>query len=95
MQSESIAQNLKTRDSLENYLKTVTSDSSRANALVLLSSELIQYDTKKAELYVTEAISISEKIKSPKTKADALLVFSKIHRQENNIPLALDERCIY
>jgi len=91
MQSESIAQNLKTRDSLENYLKTVTSDSSRANALVLLSSELIQYDTKKAELYVTEAISISEKIKSPKTKADALLVFSKIHRQENNIPLALDE----
>ena len=91
MQSEGVAQNLKKRDSLENYIKTAATDSSKANALVLLSDELAQYDIKNSNLYAKEAISISQKIKYPKAEAEALLVLSKIHRAQNNCLLALKE----
>ena len=62
MQSEIFAQNLKKRDSLEKYLKTAPKDYNKANALALLSNELVQYDIKKAERYALEAISLSREI---------------------------------
>jgi len=38
-QENAVAQDLKKRDSLENYLKKATTDSSRASTLALLSNE--------------------------------------------------------
>ncbi|MEO8515855.1 MAG: ATP-binding protein [Flavobacterium sp.] len=89
IQSKAVAQNLKKRDSLENYIKTAPADISKANALVLLSNEIVQYNTKKSSLYALEAISISKKIKYPKTEAEALLVLSKIDRAQKNCLLAI------
>lgn len=91
MQHAAIAQNLEKRDSLENYIKTASADSNKANALALLSSELIQYDAEKAELYATQAISLSRKIQYPKAEAEAFLALSKIYRQQKNSLQALNK----
>jgi PAS domain S-box-containing protein len=94
LQGEVLAQNLKRKDSLENYIKSATTDSAKANALIVLSSDLIQYDIKKAELYATEALSISHKIKSRKLEADAFIAFSRIHRIQNNFSQAHEKAIV-
>ncbi len=91
MQGGIVAQNLKKRDSLENYIKTASTDSSKANALALLSYELVQYNIKKAETSALQAISISRKIKYPKAEAEALLALTKIYRTQDNNLLALNK----
>jgi PAS domain S-box-containing protein len=91
MQNNAVGQDFKKRDSLQDYIKTATIDSNKANALALLSNELIQYDTKTAEQYANQAISISRKIKYPKGEAEALLALSKIHRTQRNSLQALDK----
>ncbi|MGX7667476.1 ATP-binding protein [Flavobacterium pedocola] len=91
MPLEVISQNSKRTDSLENYIKAPTTDSIKANALIVLSGDLIQYDIKKAERYASEALHIAHKIKSQKLEADAFLAFSKIHRIQNNFLLAHDK----
>ncbi|WP_300566213.1 ATP-binding protein [Flavobacterium sp.] len=90
LQSKSHAQNLKKRDSLENYIKTAAADSNKVNSLLLLSTDLIQYDIEKARRYATEAIKISQKINLSKTEANGYLVLSKIHRAQNNTSTALN-----
>nr|WP_294936932.1 ATP-binding protein [uncultured Flavobacterium sp.] len=91
MQSTSFAQNLKKRDSLENYLKTAKNDSNKANALTLLSIELIQYDVKNAESYANEAIRLSRQIQYSKGEAEALLALSRMQRQQGNSLKALNK----
>ncbi len=92
VQAKFVAQNLERRDSLENCIKEARSEIDKVNALVMLSSDLIQFDVKKAEEYATEAIRLSRKIKSSRTEAEALLNLSKIYRtQRNSLQPALDK----
>ena len=91
MQTNGIAQNLKKRDSLENYIKKTVSDSSKASALAMLSDELIQYDIKKAKSHAIEAINIAQKIKYSKAEAEALLALGKVYRTQNNYLLSLNK----
>lgn len=90
MQSVFFAQNLNRRDSLENCIRNPSSQKEKANALVLLSFDLIQFEVKKSEQYALEAIVISRKISYPKAEAEALLNLSKIYRvQRNSLQSAL------
>ena len=91
MQTIAIAQDLKKRDSLEKSIKTAKDESSKANSMVLLSSELAQYDIKKSKAYADEAIKIAKKINNPKPEAEALLVLARIDRAQNNYLASLNK----
>lgn len=83
------AQNLKVRDSLTNYIQQASNTTSKADALVALSTELIQYDSKQAENYAHQALLLSRELGYSQAEGLALLALSKIARQQKNSLQAL------
>lgn len=72
-------------------MKNATSDTSKASSMVLLSSELAQYDIKKSKSYAETAIEIAKKNNSPKIEAEAFLVLARIYRAQNNYLVSLNK----
>ncbi|MCL9806532.1 ATP-binding protein [Flavobacterium amniphilum] len=91
LQNSLNGQNLKKRDSLEKRVKNAISDTDKANSMVLLSSELAQYDIKKSKSYAETAIKIARKNNNPKIEAEALLVLARIDRAQNNYIVSLNK----
>jgi len=77
------------KDSLLIFAKTAPEDSNKANALIELSHQLVQYNIEQAEIYAKQARSLSQKAKFSSGEAQALLALSRIDREKSNYSEAL------
>ncbi len=94
IQAFSYAQKNAERDSLLQIVNTAPEDTNKANALVALASNLVQYQIKDAEKYSNQAIALAQKIDFKKAEAKAHLVLSRISRETSNYSDALNETYI-
>jgi signal transduction histidine kinase/CheY-like chemotaxis protein len=89
IQLNSYAQKNTGQDSLLHIVATAPEDTVKANALVALGTNLVQYQIKDAENYANQAIALARKINFPKAEAKAYLVLSRIGREKSNYSEAL------
>ncbi|MES2761193.1 MAG: ATP-binding protein [Bacteroidota bacterium] len=79
------------RDSLLHIVTTAPEDTVKANALVALGTNLVQYQINDAEKYAHQAIELAQSINFPKAEAKAHLVLSRIGRERSNYSEALNQ----
>jgi len=84
------AQNQKRIDSLLNVLESAKEDTAKVNILNALGSELRSNNPDTSILLATQALSLSEKVKSKKHIADSYLEIAAANHLKGNYPSSLE-----
>lgn len=89
IQHSSYAQKNIQRDSLLAIINSSNEDTNKVNALVVIATDLVQYEINDAKRYANQAVKLAQKTNFYKGEAKAYLILSRIYRETSDYSEAL------